>query len=350
MAVFGASAGGLDPLIEIVSAIPGEANLSVFVVLHVAPSAPSALPGIIARHADFAVVVPVDGMEFLPRHIYVAPPGRHLVLQGNTVHLSYGPKEHGFRPSIDVLFRSAARAVGPRVVGVVLSGGLSDGVTGASAIRSAGGVVLVQDPEEALHPQLPSNAIAAGVASEVLPASGIGPRIAALALEVVADWPEVPLEPAGSVLTEIRHPGNALLSFAADVREIQHDIEAQEQGRRIGDSSMFVCPDCGGVLWEQPVGDVVGYRCHVGHTYSLNELIDKRADEIEHALWTAIRALEEHASLNRRMAARMVDGNGARSNLRERFERRAQDAEEKANHLRGIVPPDPGLDVGSEHR
>src|SRR5207237_4949585 len=143
MVVVGASAGGVGALMRLVSGLPGDFAAAVFVVLHLPPDAPSALATILDRAGPLPAYQAKDKQPIEAGCIYVARPNRHLVVRRGYMGLEAGPRENSARPSVDVLFRSAARAYGRRVVGVVLSGTLHDGALGLAAIKMRGGVTVV---------------------------------------------------------------------------------------------------------------------------------------------------------------------------------------------------------------
>jgi two-component system, chemotaxis family, protein-glutamate methylesterase/glutaminase len=177
--VIGASAGGVEALGRLVAGLPVGYRVPVFVVLHVPPTT-SYLPEILSRAGPLPAVHASDGDPVLPGRIVIAPPDRHLLLRHGVVQVSSGPREHGHRPAIDVLFRSAADAYGPGVAAVVLSGSLSDGANGVVAVHGSGGLVIVQDPEEAVYSAMPTNAIGATPPDEILPISAIAELLATL--------------------------------------------------------------------------------------------------------------------------------------------------------------------------
>lgn len=172
--VIGASAGGLEGLTRIAGQLNPDLEAAVFVVLHLSPSATSALPSILSRAGRLIATHPRDGEATEHGKIYVAPPDRHLVLEPGRVLLGRGPRENRVRPSIDVLFRSAASAYGPRVIGVVLSGYLDDGAAGLLAIKQQGGIAVVQDPDDAQCPSMPQAALEAVAADHVVSLSEAG--------------------------------------------------------------------------------------------------------------------------------------------------------------------------------
>jgi len=128
--VIGASAGGVQALQALVADLPPDLPAAVFIVLHISADFPSLLPQILARQSMLDVAHAIDGEPIQSGRIYVAPPDEHLIIEDKRVKLVHGPKENLHRPSIDALFRSAARWGGPRVIGVVLTGARSDGKVG----------------------------------------------------------------------------------------------------------------------------------------------------------------------------------------------------------------------------
>ena len=157
--VIGASAGGVTALRELFGKLPSDLEAAIAVVLHRSPVAETPLAPVLGWRSSLPVMEAVDAMPFQRGNIYVAPRDQHLRIDGATLRLSRGPKEHHTRPAIDPLFRSAATSMGTRVVGVLLSGTGDDGVSGLISITAAGGVTLVQDPSEAAYPQMPRSAI-----------------------------------------------------------------------------------------------------------------------------------------------------------------------------------------------
>jgi two-component system chemotaxis response regulator CheB len=285
IAVVGTSAGGVEALRELVRGLPPDYAASLFIVLHVASDSPGVLHYLLEPVSALPVVEAEDGAPIVPGRIHVAPPDRHLVLEDGRMRLALGPRENRHRPSIDVLFRSAAVAYGPRVTGVVLTGLLDDGSAGLWAVKRRGGVAIVQDPRDALYPEMPQSALEVVEADYCLPLGGIAAQLARLARQTVAP---VAVRASSSQLE-------------LEVNMAARNASTMEQMDHLGARSAITCPECGGALWEftEPAPR---FRCHVGHAYSLRTLEAAQSDSVESALWAALRGLEESEAVARRLA------------------------------------------------
>lgn len=253
LVVIGASAGGIEPLKEIVAGLPPDLPAAVAIVLHVAPTADSRLPAILSRVGRLPVVHAGDGEPLGEGRVYVAPPDRHLLVVDGRCAVVRGPRENNARPAVDPLFRSAAGAFGARVVAVVLSGSLTDGVAGAEFVSSVGGTVIVQDPKEAEFPAMPENAIARDHPDCVLELAAI---------------PEAIVRAVSRLSQEDDVSENERRQMILETSYARLDREATEDGEPPGQSSGFSCPACGGVLWEVDDGELLRFRCRVGHAYT----------------------------------------------------------------------------------
>jgi two-component system chemotaxis response regulator CheB len=172
--VIGASAGGVEALMTLVARLPAGLPASLFIVVHTLPTYSSVLPEILSRLGPLPAFHATEGMMIEQGTIYVAPPDHHLeVSPGSSVHLGTGPKEQHVRPAADVLFRSAARAYGSRVVGVVLTGLGQDGTNGLQAVKQHGGVTVIQDPTEAAWPSMPQSALEHVAVDYIVPLSSL---------------------------------------------------------------------------------------------------------------------------------------------------------------------------------
>jgi two-component system, chemotaxis family, protein-glutamate methylesterase/glutaminase len=299
----GASAGGVEALTHLAAGLPEEFPYAIAIVLHMPAAAPSVLARIIDRSGPLPAVRAEHHTPLEPGHIYVCVPDRHLLVDDHRVVLSDGPTENGYRPAINALFRSVALSYGPLAIGVLLSGVLDDGVLGLGAIRSCGGTTVVQNPHDALYPAMPKNALQAGVA------------------EHEANTAEM-----GRLLTKLSEREIEVFEMTRNVRmELENRIA---MGRRffpsidtevLGPPSGYVCPDCNGSLQAISEGN---YRCQVGHAWTSEALLRARDEEVEGALWVALRSLQEKAKLARRLAEN--EGGGL---LFERYNALAREAE-----------------------
>ena len=324
----GASAGGVEALTEIARGLPGDLPASVFVALHVPAHGTSVLPLILSRRGPMPAAHARDGEAIVPGRIYVAPPDQHLLIHEGAVRLSRGPRENGVRPAIDPLFRSAARWYGPRVVGVVLSGTLDDGGVGLAAIKEQGGLAVVQDPGDALFPGMPRNAMDLVAVDHVVPASGIPDLLSHLARQDAGGEGDPPMPKDMELESEMA----------------EFDLGAIQGPERPGTPSGFACPDCAGVLWEIQEGELVRFRCRVGHAWSPTSLLAAQSKGLETALWTAFRALEERAELANRMAKRLRSK--GRVATASRFEAQAREAKGRSVVIRQVlVREDPAAEV-----
>lgn len=315
--VVGASAGGIEPLIDLVAELPADLAAAVLVVVH-QPDEDTRLAQVLDRESRLRVKPADDGESLRPGTVLLAPPGRHLVVAEDTVSLSSGPRENGWRPAIDVLFRSAAVAHGAGVIGVILSGALDDGAAGMVAIRLRGGVGVVQDPGEALHSSMPQAAIDAAVVDHVLPSA----KIPDLVLELIEHPP--PIE-----------PGSVPAPMATEVGMVANQRSSVDLPDHPGEPSAFVCPDCAGPLYEIDEGRLTRYRCRVGHAWSPLSLATQQSAVAENALWTAAETLEEKAALRERLGRRSLESGHHRA--AQHFQRTAELARENARQIRRLI-------------
>ena len=317
--VIGASAGGIEPLRLIVRALPADLQAALFIVMHLSPSSPSVLSSILDSATGLQVGAARDGEPIRPSRVYVAQPNLHLLIEPGTVRLTRGPRENRHRPAIDPLFRSAARAYGPRVLGIVLTGMLDDGAQGLSIVKSEQGVTIVQNPEEAVFPSMPRSAIQTGDVDFVLEAAAIPSKIRELVRE---PWTDTEPARAKDILAEYPRP---------EGEKMREEFDERTNGK----PSMFTCPDCSGTLWEVQEGELLRFRCRVGHAFSPESMREGYAEDIEGALWTAVRILEESASLERRLAAE-AENRGDRLSA-DRFSDIATGREDQAGLLRDML-------------
>ncbi|MBV8842655.1 MAG: response regulator [Bryobacterales bacterium] len=181
MIVIGASAGGVTAVKEVTRALPAGIAAAIVIVMH--RTLQSCLPELLATSARLRVQAAADLMPVAAGNIYIAPPDHQLSVENGLFRVDQSPREGTYRPSINALFRSAATEYGRRAIGVILSGALNDGVAGLWQIKKRGGVAVVQDPAEALFPDMPKNAIQNVPVDFVLPVSSISEKLIELSEE-----------------------------------------------------------------------------------------------------------------------------------------------------------------------
>jgi two-component system, chemotaxis family, protein-glutamate methylesterase/glutaminase len=281
--VIGASAGGVETLKELVAQLPPDLSVPVFVVLHIPPFVASSLPKILSWAGSLPAIHPEDGTRIKPGTIYVAPPDHHLLIEDGRVAVKKGPKENRFRPSIDALFRSAAYIYGPQAIGVVLSGELDDGTSGLWSIKRLGGITIVQQPSQARFDSMPLNALQYVDVDYNLPSTEIGALLGRLVHE----------EPAHHVTVE-----EQIKTRMAKELEIAAEDAAFQKGiMELGTLTPFTCPECKGALVKIPEGKMSRFRCHTGHAYTDNALLEAVMESTGEMLWQVIRSLEEGVML-----------------------------------------------------
>lgn len=298
--VIGTSAGGVAAMKRLAALVSVDLPASLFLTLHTSPGGPHMLAEILNQAGRFYAIYVLDHEPIKQQCIYIAAPDRHLILKPDHVVCFYGPKENKYRPSIDVMFRSAAEIFGPRVVGVVLTGYLDDGSEGLLTIRERGGLAVVQDPADAEHPDMPLNALRYAGADYVMP---------------LADIPGLLMELARGEKGETAPGGHG--------------------GKGVKTPTTLTCPECGGVLNQDRDGKLSHFRCQVGHAYSLRTLEEAHDTRTEANLWASMQALEERSEI----AGRIADESRVRGDEKEAVEhgKRAEESLKRAKSLREIL-------------
>jgi two-component system, chemotaxis family, protein-glutamate methylesterase/glutaminase len=282
--VVGGSAGSLRPLLDLARALPADLPSSVAVTIHVGEHAKSRLPWLLSRAGPLPAAHAEAGEHLQPGHVYVAPPGCHLLLPGGLAELSCGPRVNRHRPAVDAMFASAARWFGDRVVAVVLSGLLDDGAVGAALVAHAGGLVVVQEPDDADQPSMPRTALAAAPDAIVAPGEELGDLVSGMLGESgQASWPRA-------------QPQDDLAVCLEKTSDLQFHSPEETRLTRLA------CPDCGAALAEVALPSISYYRCHLGHQFGPQSLAAAQAESAEAKLWAAVATLEETAALARHLS------------------------------------------------
>ena len=283
--VIGGSMGSTAVLKPILAAMPPSLPASVFVVVHLPTAGDGLLMRTLAKASSLPAAPAVDGEAIEPGRVYLAVPARHLLVIDSKIELGTGPRENMARPAIDALFRSAALAYGPRVIGVVLSGLLDDGASGLTAIKGCGGITVVQHPRDAEAPDMPEAALAATDVDHVAPAAELGGLVTRLVGTEADD-------------AAVRCPPELDL----DIRIARGRRLGSERLRSFAEPVPISCPDCGGVLSEVKGEGPLRFRCQIGHGFTAEALIEAHKDNVEEALEVAMRVMEERFELVARLA------------------------------------------------
>lgn len=290
LVVVGASAGGIHSIMELTAQLTADMDAAFLIVLHL-----SYLPGQdsfvkrLQQYTDLTCKMAEDGETISSRYLYVAVPNKHLVVKDNQLILGNGPPENRWRPSIDVLFRSAAAAYNSRVIGIILTGMLQDGTAGMIAIKKCGGTCIVQDPNQAEYSEMPSYVLQ----------------------NTEVDYC-IPLEEMGTVISE--KTGNGIPEPYPVPEDVKIEAQIAEKAvvdmnvlKKLGNHSVFTCPDCGGGLWEIKKDGITRFRCHTGHSYTQEEYEIKQKEALESTFWVALRMLEERKQLMDKIAQEEMD-------------------------------------------
>ena len=320
--VIGASAGGLKALGAIVGSLPTDIDAAIFIVQHLPADKPSILPKILADVGSLPASHASDGEPIQKGRIYVAPPDYHLLVNQGSMRVVHGPKENRFRPAIDTLFRSAARAYGSRVVGVVLTGYLDDGTVGLQAVKKRGGVAIVQDPKEAEYPSMPKSALRYVKVDRCLPLAEIPHLLVELSKQPAAEEEAYPM-------TEEIEIESKIAEQQMNTQELLENVEA------IGTRTTYTCPECNGSIWQVDKSEPLRFRCHTGHSFTADTFLAEQTQNLEKALWSATQIMEDKVMFFRQMSERM--GNYNLQSAAAKYEEYAKSLDAEVSLIRGII-------------
>ena len=323
--VIGASRGGLDALRQLVSQLPRDLSASLVIVTHMPPRGPSLLGDLLSASGPLRAAPGIDGEPLVAGRIYVAVPDHHLLIAQDHIRLSRGPKESHARPSVDVLFRSAAWHAGPRVIGIVLTGQLDDGTAGLWAVKEHGGIAIVQDPAQAAFPSMPQSA-----------------------LDHVPVDHTVRIEELPALLQRLTHewlPESQDIDMGDQKLQIETGIALENNAlkigvRSLGSPSFHTCPECHGSMVGIQDGPIRRYRCHTGHGFSQGALAEHGLANVETTLWSALAQLEEHEVLLRELTEEAQKSE--RAELAQHYARQTEKMKTLAERMRQLAL-DPAL-------
>jgi two-component system chemotaxis response regulator CheB len=318
--VIGSSAGGFNALQELVAFLPADFTKPLFIVQHFASETINHLPEMLAHAGKRNVLYPANGTIIRPAHIYIAPPDYHMLIEGGQILVKKGPRENRCRPSIDVLFRSAAYAFGHGVIGIILTGRRDDGSSGMWSIKRMGGTTIVQDPLDAVHPAMPANVLQYVNIDYVVPLS----KISAVLSEQTTKTAQKKLPDHNEV---------RLLKMEVDIAALG---DAFNKGiQKMGEPSPLSCPECGGALTTISEGNFIRYRCHTGHAYTSDTFLDEVEEMAEKGLWQALRSLEEAVMILEKNAEKSIERVGGSNVIN--YSMKARQVRNKVSALRDFI-------------
>jgi two-component system chemotaxis response regulator CheB len=313
--VIGASAGGLSAIEQLLERMPAHMDAAIIVVIHVSrKSNGKIIAGTFQKYTNLTCVAAVDGETIQKNHLYVALPNHQLMVKAGRLVVNQGTHENKYRPSIDVLFRSAAVHYGNRMIGIILTGMLEDGTSGMWAIKQCGGICIVQEPSDAQHSDMPQSVLNLVKVDHAALLTDIPYILQEILHQPLPEQKEIPEE----------------LKIEADITErIMSDIN---QLKKIADHSDFTCPECGGGLWKIKNDPTRRYRCHTGHVYTEQLLNDEQGSNIEESIWVSVRMLEERRNLLLLMAQEAQHSELAGANSQ-----RADELNVHIDRLKGVL-------------
>ncbi|QJD96686.1 chemotaxis protein CheB [Mucilaginibacter robiniae] len=315
--VIGASAGGLAAIKELLAIVPENMPVAIFIVMHVAKvSSPQIIKTILEKHTSYNFCIPEDGETIREGTIYFAPPDVHMLIKPEQIRLINAPHENRWRPSIDVLFRSAAVAFNARAIGIILTGLLDDGTSGMQAVKRSGGICMVQEPVDAEFPDMPVSVLNNVDVDYRVPVAEMG--------YVLADIFSKPAASPAPVPEDIRIESEITERMTSNITDLE----------KIGTHSNYVCPDCGGGLWQIKNENGLRYRCYTGHVYTANLLLEKQNESLEESLWVSIRMMEERRNLQLNMASQQ---NGKDNNIQKDLITKAEELRIHIERLKELL-------------
>jgi two-component system, chemotaxis family, protein-glutamate methylesterase/glutaminase len=281
----------------------------------------SHLPEILSRSGKLKASHAKDGEAIQLGRIYIAPPNFHLLLDDEKVVVKKGPKENRFRPSIDALFRSAAYTYGARVISIVLSGMLDDGTSGMWTVKRMGGITIIQDPHEAVCPSMPHNVMEYVDVDYSVPVNEMGNILQQLIGEEVNHIPQLPADEFMRLKTEV--------AIASENTSCEMGII------NMGHPSALTCPECSGALTMMKDGKLTRYRCHTGHAYTSNSLLENASKTTEDNMWKAVKSIEEVMMLLKRSEAEFIEA--GKENKAAECHSKVEIIKQKSEELRKMI-------------
>ena len=283
-----ASMGGIRTIPEVLSRLKPELPATILVTQHISEHGKCYLGDLFAARCSLDCQMATQDAPIRRGVVYIAPPGRHLMMTNDRIRLVNGPRENFSRPAADPMFRAAAAAFRGRVIGIVLTGLMQAGTSGMQAVKRCGGLTAVQRPEQAIAPGMPQSALQYCDVDHVLSAEEIGESINRWCRE-----PAGPMDPPPSdIIRELEY------------HRTPHSDMANEE--MFGELSPFMCPDCNGQLWRSEAGGLSRFRCHVGHAHTLVSLVEAHRSSADRQAWSLMRTYAERQRLLVDLADRLL--------------------------------------------
>ncbi|MGN7205507.1 chemotaxis protein CheB [Pedobacter sp. SAFR-022] len=278
--VIGASAGGFAAVSRLLATFDDDLNAAIFIVIHISRNSDADIVGkMLQKQTRLHCQVAVDGQTIEKHAVYIAPADHHMMVDTGKILVQKGAYENHYRPSIDVLFRSAAAAYGACVTGIILTGMLDDGTSGMYAIKRSGGICIVQSPEEAEFPNMPFSVINNMQVDHQLNVNEMGPLLNNLLMKRSCNMGEIP--------EDVKIEAEITRRMSSSPEDLQ----------KLGPAVDLTCPDCGGTLHQIEHDVIPRFRCFTGHAFTAACLEDLQIKSLEESLWTAIRMMEERRNL-----------------------------------------------------
>ncbi|TBW29181.1 chemotaxis protein CheB [Gramella sp. KN1008] len=315
--LIGASAGGRPAVEKALANIPHDFPAAFLVVVHSSFDMISSFSSYLNRKIEMEVIDCEENIIIKPGKVYVGVPNQHMVLIDGKLSNSNGPRENLFRPSIDVMFRSAAVTYGNRCVGVLLSGRLNDGTVGLEAIKRCGGKTIIQNPETAEFSGMPLTAKKFVDIDYTAELEDIGDLIKEIIEKPLPQNVEIP---------------NTLKREAAISTKIKSQVKTEDY---LGEQVALSCASCGGPLWRIKDTGIPRYRCHVGHSFSEESLLLAQNENLEETLWVCLRTLEEKKVLLLNIADNFAEKGS--SQISRSYKDKIEEVDEHIDRLRALM-------------
>ncbi|MCB7480142.1 chemotaxis protein CheB [Christiangramia sediminis] len=315
--LIGASAGGRLAVEKVLQNVSADINAAFLVVVHSSFDMISSFSKYLNQKIEMEVMEAQENMAIEKGKVYLGIPNQHMVVVNGKISNSNGPRENLFRPSIDVLFRSAAVAFGNRSIGILLSGRLNDGTVGLEAIKKCGGVAMIQEPETAEYSGMPLTAQKFVEIDYSANLEEIGDIIKELTDKPLPEKKEIPY---------------TLVRESEIATKIRSQVKTEDL---LGEKVSLSCASCGGPLWKIKDTEIERYRCHVGHSFSQESLLLAQNENLEQTLWVCLRTLEEKKVLMLKIAENFKSKGSEQ--LARSYSDRIQEVDEHIDRLRQLM-------------